>query len=316
MKRGTFIVFFVLILILVSGVSKCQTGKKQAVGTRYIGGSEGIIAEFVDGEPPESVLDEGNDQFSISLLLENKGEDDVAEGDARTTITGISQKAFSIASLTKTNEGFIEAKRKEGSNVIKGGEDYITYSASYKDDLFTNFITTIGVNYCYKYSTKAVADVCLRKNVVARSKETDQCKIVEPKVVSSSGAPIQITSLEERASKTNEVAVTFVIENKAKGDTFSPESFSSGDCVESQEKQNKDFVRVKVSSQEGLNIKCSKFGDSAEGNVRLVQGLTTVMCKIDTGGLQETTYTSPLDIDITYNYKDFVSKQITVENSV
>lgn len=316
MKKVYFIVFFVLILLFISGATSCQTGKKPMVGTRYIGGVTGLSADFVDGEPPEVVLDAGNEQFTITLLFENEGEDSINEGEIRTTITGISQKAFSIVSLTKVNEAFVDGKRKEDTIVVRGGQDYITYDASYKDDLFADFATTLGINYCYNYMTRAVSDVCLRKNAVARSKETDQCNVVENKVVSSSSAPIQITSLKEAASKTNEISITFTIENKGNGDVFNIDSFITGECVESQEKVKKDYVHVKVSSQEGLNIKCSKFGDKAEGNVRLVQDLTTVMCKIDTTNLQETTYTSPLDITVDYVYKDFVSKIITVENAL
>lgn len=316
MKRGHFIAFFIIILLFISGATSCQTGKKTVTGGRYIGGTDGLTATFSDGEPPENVLDDNNEQFTITLFLENEGESDIKEGDVKTTITGISKKAFSISDLTKTSGSLIEGERKEGTSTIKGGEDYISYDAKYKDNLFADYIATVGINYCYIYKTKAVADVCLRKNVVSRVKETDACKVTEDKAVSSSGAPIQITSLKERVSKENEISVTFTIENKGDGDVFNYGSFIGKDCVESEEKDSKNYVHIKVSSQEGLEIKCNKFDDKPDGKVRLVEKLATVTCKIKTGGLQETSYTSPLDIDVDYVYKDFVSKTLTVENSV
>jgi len=181
-----------------------------------------------------------------------------------------------------------------------------------------DFTASIGVNYCYKYTTRAVSNLCLRKNVVSRADEAESCEIVGDKKVSSSSAPVQVTSLSERSSGENQVAVTFTIENTNKdGKVFNVGSFSGGKaCLNSEERDNEDYVYVKVKSNENVNIDCGKLGGDAEGKVRLTEDKTSIRCRIDTKNLQETAYTSPLDIEVDYVYKDFISKEITVENAL
>lgn len=313
MKRG-LLIFLLIGLIFISGIKGCE--KKDVIREGYLGGTEGLGISFADGEPPEKVLDADTDPFTITLLLKNKGEFDIPEKGIAVTLTGINKDAFQISDLTKRNDDIITKSGLEQGKKVTGGQDEITYDSRYKEDLPTDFVHTIGANVCYRYRTGALAKICLRKEASSKERENDVCIIYEDKGVSNSGAPMHVISLSERPAGTNKVKVILEIKNKGKGVSYVKDAFSSGPCLESGNKDKEKRVNVKVSSNDDVTISCNKLDDKAEGVLRLVENTIILSCDIDTSRLQETTFISPLEITLDYFYKDFVSKQITVENAV
>ena len=308
------IILLLIGFIFISGIQGCE--KKQSVKEGYLGGTDGLGLNFAEGEPPESVLDANTDPFIITLLLKNKGEYDIPESGVIVTLTGINKDAFQIGDLTKRNEDPISKSGIEQGKVVTGGQDEISYDAKYRDDLPTDFIQTIGANVCYRYSTGALAKLCLRKGASERARDNDVCIIYEDKGISNSGAPVQIMTLSERPAGTNKVRVIFEIENKGKGVSYLKDTFSGSACLESGNRDNENKVNVLVSSDDDVTITCNKLNDNAEGEVRLVENKVILSCDIDTSRLQDTTFISPLKINLDYMYKDFISKQIKIENAV
>lgn len=313
MKRGLIIVLLIG-LIFLSGIKGCE--KKEVSREGYLGGIEGLDISFAEGEPPEKVLDANTDPFTITLLLKNKGESDISEKGIVVTLTGINKDAFQISDLTKRNDDAITKSGLEQGKTVTGGQDEITYDAEYRDDLPTDFIQTIGANVCYRYTTGALAKVCLRKEASARARDNDVCVIYEDKDVSNSGAPMQVMTLSERPAGTNKARVIFEIENKGLGVPYTKDTFSGGACLESGNRDNEKRVNVKVTSDDDVSINCNKLDGRSEGVLRLVEGKVILSCDIDTSRLQESTFISPLEITLDYFYKDFVSQEITIENAV
>lgn len=315
LKKSYLVIIIIISILFVLGCAP----KKDKTTAGYIGGVKGLDISFAEGEPPEKVLDANNEQFRITLILRNLGERDIASGGVKTTIAGINPVSFQIKDITKKNENEISGAKREQEKIVPGGQDEISYSASYKNDEavdveFKN--PGIGVNTCYSYGTDAVSNICLRKQASARTTEKDACLIYEDKQISNSGAPIQIMTLSERPAGTNKVRVLFDIENKGMGVVYSKDAFGSTDCIADKEKDKENKVNVKVTSSADVSIKCGKLDDKAEGVVRLVEGKTTVSCEIDTSKLSETTFENPLRISLDYVYKEDISRKIIVQNAI
>lgn len=307
-----------LMILLVFSAASCQkkSTTKSGLGG-FIGGTEGLKISFVQDQPPVSVLDAGNYPFSITLLLENNGEYEVKENEVLTTIEGISYSAFNIKNPVQRNEAPLDQGRldKATNKVIEGGQTEVSYDANFIDDISFDSENTISVNTCYRYQTHSISPICLVKTPTQRSRTNDVCLITEQKGVGNSGSPVQITSMSERASGQNEVTVIFIVENKAQGETYDPEYIKSQKCMIDDKK--KDFVNVKVISPEELPLECGKLGAQNEGTVRLINGKSTITCKINTAQLAQTSpFIGEMEIFTDFTYKEHLSTPIIVQNTV
>ncbi len=318
MSKATKTLVIISLALLLLSAQKCEK-KQETVKAAYgfIGGTSGLDSLFVSGQPPEKVLDAGNEPFVIAVQHNNNGEYDIKENEIVTTLEGISFSTFSINKPTQTNDISLPRKilEKATKSVIQGGQAEAVYDASYKDDISFDKTHTIAVNVCYKYQTKAVSSLCLVNNPTQRHRETDVCLINEGKPVGNSGAPLQATTLSQRASGKNEVIFTFQIENKGTGSVYAPSLIQKKECTDRANEDILDWAQVSIQSPEGLPLECAKLNNGAEGQVRLIKGLTTISCKLDTSKLtQAAPFTSEVLVTLDYAYKTHFSKQITVEN--
>jgi len=317
-RTAIITILIVAFSIFLSGAQGCQSSGTTTTSTGYIGGTDGLSMAFLNTEPPERVLDNNNELFYVSIELENLGEYDIKEEEVLTTLAGVNKDAFQIKDLTKINKNPIEGKKKEGGNVLKGEKGEITYEAKYKEDLSADTPFTIGANVCYRYQTKSIVNLCLKKDVTERTTVEESCLITESKSISNWGSPVQVTAISEDTAGTNRAKVTFTIINKNKGEVFEQTAFSaSKECSktnEEKDKENKVNVKIK-SAEKNLVFECAKLEGKDEGIVRLVDGLTTVTCHISTADLQNTAFESPIEITLDYMYKDSISKNIVVENA-
>lgn len=308
-KSALLIVIFCLTLLLLTS---CETKKKEKTFISFIGGTEGISANFAKDNPPEKVLEAGSEPFFITLTLSNKGEYTIKPDEAFVTLEGISYSSFQIKAPTARSKILIEGKSLDDNKEITGGQEEITFEANFKDDIPASQEYPINANFCYKYQTNVAADICLRKDMTRRSKTNDVCEIREEKKVANSGSPVQVEMLTEKPSAQHEAYINFNIKNKGQGEVYTPEFVSNKDCISNEEKINLVFVEVLTTDK--LPIKCQKMSNSNKGLVRLVAGETTISCQLDTSQLQDTTFKSGLFITLSYVYKNTISKKLIVEN--
>ncbi len=306
-KKRVKMVLFLLTLLVITACTK----EKKIEGA-FAGGTTGLGANFLESEPPERVLDNNAEDFAITVSLFNDGESDVGAKNARITLVGVDAKDFQIKDMTKTNENLIRGVSKERDQVIPGDIEEVSFDAKYKNDLDADFNAIIGANLCYKYGTRAVSNLCLKRAIGGRQAAGDICVVDEPKSIESSSAPIQITNLIERPVGKNSLRVMFDIENAGKGTTYEKGAFATGSCYEDKTREDKVNVDVGVVGK-GLNFKCSKLDNRASGSVKLIDGRTTVNCEASTAGLQETAFESQLSINLGYVYKDYIETNVIVE---
>ncbi|MDO8628384.1 MAG: hypothetical protein Q7R56_01360, partial [Nanoarchaeota archaeon] len=128
-----------------------------------------------------------------------------------------------------------------------------------------------------------------------------------------SGAPIQIIHVRQRPNGSNQIRLTFDITNAGVGAVYKPNSFTQA-CTGNED--NKELVEIEIKSTSGQNypVSCTKI-NSNKGSYKLVNGIKTVSCDIDTKNLQESSYTDFILITARYMYRDSVDLPITIENS-
>ncbi len=313
MNKKSVLILVVLLSLFIVG---CQTGTKKEQKTLgiFIGGTDALDFSFIESQPPNKVLDDLQEPFFIGLKLQNKGEFEIPANKVIASLSGINQEAFSLSSLNAKLKIPLEGKIKSGDQIIESSPEELQFDqANYKHDLNADFPTSLRVDVCYEYKTKAVSKVCLKKKAVEKTLE-DKCSVLSDSVVTeTSSAPVQIKDVKQRSSAAQEVKLTFRIVNAGKGDIYPPATFSEK-CIDVSAEKNK--IQVEVTSPSAkVNIKCSQLQDSNKGITKLALGEKTISCDIPTADLQETAFEEPVSIQLSYFYKGSIEKQITVLNS-
>lgn len=308
-------IFLALLLIVSVFFMGCQEkNEKVRKLTNYIGGDDGLGIKFTKNAPPDTVLDEKQEDFDVSLDLENMGEYTMAPGEILATLSGIDREAFNLPSLNAKNAFQLERRINDRGVVREGGRNDLPFGlATFTQDLAADFTTDVIADVCYKYRTVAVAAVCLKRDTL-QLKTTDACLIDNDKVeFENSGAPIQVTNVETRKAGRNSVKVTFTVENKGDGEVY-----LSGTFTDSCSGHEKDEAKLRVimdSPSPRINFRCDLFNGAAQGDVKLYDKTRQVSCTIDTGSLQETAYEALVNIQIDYVYRNAVVQEITIENT-
>ncbi len=310
MKKTYLLALFILTVLFLAACDPVDQGEPQG---RYYQGDVGLELSFVEGEPPQSVLDDGQEVFDISILVKNVGEEDIAPNDILVTLNGIERDAFKLARLTEKNKNELLGTKKLQDRKQEGDSDEIRFEdASYKDLLPFNFDVDIRADVCYEYGTTAVADVCLKSDTGKR-RTNDQCQIDNGDVkIESSGAPVKVENFAQRTRGTDSIQFTFDIVKTGAGDVFPSGNFNDK-CTTDDE--NEDMVDVSIDFiRANLPVSCTTFNGN-EGTVRLSAGRKTVRCEVDTSSLQDIAFEKPLRIKLDYVYKDSVQKTFTVEST-
>lgn len=311
MKLTHVLIPILILAILVVGCAETETTTPRKL-TDYVGGTDGISIEFEDEAPPDEVFDNSEEDFFIALDIKNEGEYTIEEGGIIASLSGISKTDFSLASLHKKSNFDLERKLEER----EGGRDTLDFGdASYKVDLASDFTTQIIADVCYQYRTVAASSICLKKDT-RQHRTADACLINNEDIdFENSGAPIQITDVDEASSGMNKIKLNFVIENEGGGSFYKPGTFRDK-CIPDDAKKEEDYVYVEVSDPAGrLNFDCSALGGDNKGEVRLYDGKKQISCTLNTAGLQETAYEQLIDITVDYFYRGAISKDITITNA-
>lgn len=317
MNKSSFTIFLVIASLLL--LTACNNTKSTTSTSGFIGGTDGLVASFVENEPPAKVFDANTNPFRISLMLENKGEYNVQPSQVLTTIDSIDYSAFQISNPNQKNPSRIAGTTRDTSGKALAGDKTtdISYEASYKNPVPAPQPFTIGMNICYQYQTQSITKTCLRKDVTSRPSPRDVCKIEDARLVSGSGAPIQVTSISERPSGRNQIALVVEVTNKGPGEVYDPSFLNKGTCVTDPSPTVQNRVKAKIYFPDGApSIKCTQFNNGNEGTLRLVQETQRFDCIVDTTNLQTTTFEKAVTIQLDYVYKDYISQQVIVDKSL
>ncbi len=312
MKKYLLIILLTLSIILAG----CGTGSTKTPSVGFIGGVNGLVPTLnVISSQANQILDNGAEPFQLTVKLQNKGEYTINENEILTSLSGIDLGAYQIQEPNgvSINTDVLEKARLDNGKLLPTSETVISYDANYKFKEPTDKTQDVGIDVCYKYETIASADACLRKDVT-KAPTGAKCKVDEQKVVGNSGAPVQVTLLSQRPADKNMLRFTINIENKGKGEVYSPDFLSKGKCIDDAESKNK--LNVKVGFPDNLpKVICARLNNGNQGSVPMIQGRSTLTCTADTTSVQDSTFTKSLITTVDYVYKDGVSGKLTIRSS-
>ena len=319
---------FILTLVIITLMAGCATDEGgDTEGSPFIGGTTGILISFADGAPPDVVYDGGQYPFDIDVILKNKGEYTVPAARANVKITGIYSRDFSNVTLGhNVTDELVKTEKDSEGNIIEGTEYHAEFEGlSYAGILDGNTPFTIKADVCYEYGTTVNSKICIREDLLDPTKE-GVCKVTESKTVYNSGAPVQVTSIDEQAVGTNKIAFIFKVEKMGNGNIYrSPyygEYAPPSQCYEEREHENKVWVKVDAQNNE-LNsaLSCSGLKDNAgfdpsEGTIKLYNGERTVRCTLDLeqAGVSGD-FEKVIKINLLYDYKEDISTSLLVKHA-
>ncbi len=303
------------LMILLAVLAACAPGKKAEkldLGAPFVGGTAGLVADFVDFR--KEVFDGGRDPFDVVIKLENKGESLVAANRVRVKLTGVNPAEFG-----KLEEDLIKGPADELIAVRKDPQGTVLPSSPV-------FVEFNGLNHfspirgarvtfplraemCYVYSTKAVSKLCVRANLLA-PEPGGICEVNEDKPVFNSGAPVQVGTVKESSRAKDKISFSFEIMNAGIGQLFERGSM----CDRStRAKENRVYVVVNTGMP---GLQCTGLqtaGTKAEGFTTLFEGKKVLTCTQTV--TSRTDFEQQMDIEVVYDYEEYKQTDIIVKSS-
>ena len=293
----------ILTIISLLFIAGCN-GKDNVTGPEpYIGGSQGLLAEF----EPLSVEEEGlytvyqDETFPIQLILKNKGEENVNAGDVKVELFGILISDFSgiKGSILTNTEGIdkISEINTEGGEVTIDFGPEVEYSQNIAGGFYD---ANIFASYTYRYKTHiSVPQVCFKENL----RDNEVCNVDERKTSFSSGAPIQVQSVEENPAGAGTISLDFELENVGGGEVTTP-------GAEFPLRYGKVAYKITPATEKG-KWTCTAAGRADEA--RLTDNKALIRCKLNDPLAEGTKFTKQIGLEISYDYRDIVKETVRIK---
>lgn len=315
---------FVLIVVVAVLLAACSGGGKDKpnADSPYVGGDRGLSMSFVTGAPPPEVYDNNQFPFDIAVKLSNDGEADVRPEDGYVQIIGINPADFGTTqeNLKKPIPAYLKRSRKNFEGSVLLGDIAIAEfpQLKYIPNVVGNFNgPIIRANACYNYATRASSKICVKPDLLSNIDNQEICALSGNKIVSNSGGPIHITSVNQNPLGSSKIQVQFVIEHTGGANErfFKPDT----DCLDRPTNPDRDVVFVEVLSDvAGATAQCSGFnGASAAGNsgfVKLFDGAPrTIICSYDIANVNSE-FEELLEIGVRYRYYQYIETPVLVRD--
>jgi len=340
MRKNILLIFLAIIIIciLLAGcsisVGKKQTQKRPEVGG-YVGGLQGLNARLLEGSPPDIIQDAGITPFSFTVLVENAGEAAVGKGTdnplVMVRLAGISYKDFNIKqeeAAKRLDDKLESVKRNYDDSVTPGEISYVGFdNLAYVNHVSESIVLTFRAEVCYDYESYATTKFCVKKEVFESAEDSTICNLRGPRPFGNSGAPLQVTNVEEAPINNNTLQINFNIEHLGKGVFFfrnEPKDLFDA-CVFSDMNPNRYKLEVFVEPVQAntYNVSCQRLdgslpGGGAYGLVKMPDGAPLAMsCFVKRlKPMESRVYQDLLNIKLRYRYGEFIEKPILIQGYV
>ena len=314
MKKINYLLASILVFLVISG---CQFGggnqKTIVTDVDYKKGFGALSMKFMEKSPLREVYEEN--VFSLNILLENKGAQDIEYGIIK---IATEEDYLEIQEISKQDFD-IEGKSKE---FPKGNQDIITYQLKAKkipDPESTIHKTHTYITSCYKYGTDFSTDICIDSDVYGLQKDKI-CSPGESVLGSGQGAPVTITKIETRMfhhtqENTIEPQFTIHLENRGSGNVINKDnldSFCSSGPLEEGDLNHLSFSAELFMYGEPIGLDCKP-----ENPIKLKNRKRKMICSFtEKLNQKEGTYLTPLHIKVDYGYTTTNSKDITIKKQM
>ena len=323
-----YIIIGIILSMLVFVVS-CDGGTEDPNKIPpFIGGIEGLSLAFQDGAPPDEIFDAGQNPFTISLIIENVGEEDINPEDfAEVSLVGINPAQFGLRDsdlylpLLDPRNDVVSlrsaAKLVDGTSVPGDLTSVSFGQMNYKPDLVGTTEILVRAELCYDYRTRSNTQICIKDNILDSLKSDKICSINEEKIPMNSGGPVQVTQVKETPSGQNQIQIAFTISHVGTGLFFKKGSPSH--CDDSLTNFDENWVYVDVwlpPESSDVKMSCPLFNGGTSGYVNMFQGAPRqISCNLkttNTGGHK--IYQDILHIDLEYTYLQFVERPLIIRD--
>lgn len=297
----------ILILVLCIFLLSCKPQTPSSTTPRYTEyktGTQGLEINFIKGQPPEEIWEDS--EIIVGLEIQNKGAYPIEEGRLNLQYNNEYYAMIDFPSTIRPLEG--------KSQFYPEGEFYIdSYAGKNSKKLplgKEEYETIFTIRACYPYKTEASLDICLNPSEFDYININKQvCRANKVFTLSSQGAPLVITKIEESIIPIDEIEykVQFIIDivNRDEGKVRSPEAYykdctgteyledSENNAFEIKEVSFSDFSTLASGPQ---NINCGPYR-----TIKLKGNRAQIACsakvKKSRGAFQ-----TPLKVDLEYGY--------------
>ena len=328
-KSVLYVLLFSFLFLFSAADSDCESSNSEVrqsdfgLSSSFVSGTKGLSFEFSENMPPEEVFDNSRAPFSISFLVTNEGEHTIEDSEAKIAISGFNREDLDLTE-TYVNLNKIRGVEIRNEEVIDGAIiKSIPFTAKYTKEVpVDRYPLTIYANVCYPYVTKAFTVVCIKSDTVNIDLDDENviCELDNKNLdYVNSAAPVSIENVKQYALGENSVQLIFdIVHNKltTSSSLFGQGSFNNYCEVSNEDKYDKEN-KVKYSVEHSISNSISCDGEGSSNEVILqksssdgVDHKTTVTCVLDT--LNQEHYPIPVEITLEYEYRDRISKTISI----
>ena len=332
LKKVFILTLFLILLILISGCTGKKDVKKSLEELRT--GTQSISINFLPFNPPDIITVE-RDNVPISIVLELQNNGVYPQPDERHSARFKSGNIFlsgydtSIITQMEPKSGDLSTMALEGKSTINlnGGQDLISFKGTIDASKLNveKYDPIFLATACYYYETTAGASVCMDPNPYSTINEKKVCEVHDVSL-SSQGAPIAVTKIEEQAfEKKTQFKIT--IKNVGNGDVLK-EAAAQNKCNPSEgpriDREDIDKVYlhdVKISDK---TLICGPFAsepiEGTNGLIRLINGEGSIVCQVSKTDYPQyhksaSSFTTPLVITLTYGYRNTAEKKVQIKKA-
>jgi hypothetical protein len=310
---GFLLVLIVLTLLMGCEVVKPGAKKPEEVEEDVHKGVKGLAMNFARNLPPSKMFD--TDALDIVVEMENKGASDLTGNRCWLHLAGYDLSIFPNLWPGPYQCGALEARSIYNPD---GGFD----TKQFMSPAYSIFLPegidylpqTFVVHGCYEYVTKARPIVCINPRLYDIRAATEACVVQDVAMAGGQGAPVAVTNVKVQMMK-DRALFTVTIANSGTGTVLNEQTSLLGDVVHScpnkLEYQDIDIIRynINIDSAGASLLSCSPEMEG-QRKVRLVNNQAKIICTFAIYG--DTAFTTPLKIDLYYNYLDSISKQVEI----
>ena len=290
----TKLAFLTLFMIFITS---CSLAGEQSDSTSWRTGTEGIRMSFVSNSPPSEAL--SGQEINVMVQYTNRGAQDL--NNIRFYLTGYDSSILPFSLVDSPN---LPLLGKSSFNPEGSYSDFVSWSAFVNPPSnIDSFQQDILVTACYQYSTIANPEICIDPQKFEYT-DSPSCNFDVRNLGSSQGGPIAVTNIKAKTTK-DKILLEIYFENKGSGISFIQ---GIDNCHVNLQRKDIDTVNVQsVTLSGGRSFTCKP-----DNPVRMTNGKGFIICERPMSG--NSYYVSPLTVTLTYNYRQSISKQMTVVN--